>query len=84
MIGHGTLYAPSPVQLTTSGHYGYLPLKCRTTHLKPGLAEACHGPHMYEEWFVGPRSGDPADVAGWRRPFARSTAIGSADFDVPL
>lgn len=76
VIGHGTLYAPSPVQLTTSGHYGYLPLKCRTTHLKPGLAEACHGPHMYEEWFVGPRSGDPADMAGWRRPFARSTAIG--------
>ena len=24
---------------------------------------------MYEEWWLGPLSGDPTDLAGWRRPY---------------
>jgi hypothetical protein len=24
---------------------------------------------MYEEWWIGPTSGDPSDIAGWRRPY---------------
>ena len=25
--------------------------------------------HLFEEWWIGPTSGDAADTSGWRRPF---------------
>ena len=34
----------------------------------------CHGPHMHEEWWLGPPSGDAYDTPGWRRPFRRFKA----------
>lgn len=77
LVGHATLYAPVPESLSTRGDYGYLPLKCRTEQLRPGVTEACHGPHMYEEWFVGPRSQDASEIPNWNRPFAQASALGT-------
>lgn len=30
---------------------------------------------MYEEWWIGPASGDPTDIPGWRRPFFDTRAF---------
>ena len=40
---------------------------------KDGFAKpvCLHGPHMWEEWWLPPPSGDPCDVMGWQRPFKR-------------
>lgn len=29
----------------------------------------------YEEWWIGPVSGDPADIPGWRRPYFDARAF---------
>ena len=34
----------------------------------------CHGPHLYEEWWVGPADGDAANTSGWRRSHRRTHA----------
>ena len=42
--------------------------------------ETCHGPHMYEQWWRGPVSGDAADAMSWRRPLdLRRTRATPAD-----
>jgi hypothetical protein len=41
----------------------------------------CHGPHLFEEWWIGPQSGDAADTRGWRRPFRNTHG---APHDEPL
>ena len=34
----------------------------------------CHAPHMYEEWWIGPPSGNPTEMAEWRRPYRDTKA----------
>lgn len=63
LAAHVLLYVPSPSDVVTLPGYGRQPL----WYCKNGC---CHGPHMYEEWWLGPPSGDPSDIPGWRRPFA--------------
>ena len=62
LAAHVLLYVPTPSDVVVQPGYGRQPL----WYCKDGC---CHGPHMYEEWWIGPRSGDPTDMAGWRRPF---------------
>ena len=42
-----------------------------------GVTEACHGPHMYEEWFIGPRNANPAEIPSWTRPYTAASALGT-------
>lgn len=53
-------YVPSPAAVVASPGYGRQPL----WYCKDGC---CHGPHSYEEWWIGPASGDITDMGGWRR-----------------
>lgn len=64
LAAHTLQYAPSPSLDLLGWDYGRQPTKCTD-----GNGSLCHGPHMYEEWWVGPASGDAADTAGWRRPY---------------
>ena len=61
-MAHVLDYAPSPHAVVYSPEYGRQPL----WYCGKGC---CHGPHMYEELWVGPASGDPTDIQGWRRPY---------------
>jgi len=62
LMAHVLDYAPSPQEVVYSEGYGRQPLwYCKD--------RCCHGPHMFEELWVGPASGDPTDMAGWRRPY---------------
>lgn len=68
LMSHTLLYAPAPPQSVVGPGYGRHPSMCiKSTGF-------CHGPHMYEEWWVGPASGDAADTRGWRRPYRRTHA----------
>jgi hypothetical protein len=61
LVGHALIYAPSPLDLPASA-------RCLGGVGAPGVC--CHGPHIGDEFWIGPTSGDPADLAGWARPFA--------------
>ena len=64
IAAHTLLYAPGPPLGIVGPRWGRQPLKCKPST----LGEICHGPHMYEQWWVGPASGDAAETTGWRRP----------------
>ena len=38
------------------------------------LGVLCHGPHIHEEWWVGPASGQAEETAGWRRSLREFSA----------
>ena len=65
VAAHTLLYAPGPPLSLVGPKWGRQPLKCK---VGPTVGEICHGPHMYEQWWVGPVSGDAAETTGWRRP----------------
>ena len=68
LVAHVLDYAPSPAAVVHVPGYGRQPLwDCN----KDGC---CHGPHMYEEWWLGPSSGDPRAMSEWRRPFRDTPA----------
>ena len=66
IFAHTLLYAPSPY---INLKYGRQPYSCKD----PPNQTYCHGPHMYEEWWIGPDSGNPIDMEGWRRPYDLET-----------
>ena len=66
IAAHVLLYVPSPSDVVQLPEYGRQPL----WHCTSGC---CHGPHMYEEWWIGPDSGNPIDMEGWRRPYDLET-----------
>jgi hypothetical protein len=69
LAGHALQYAPSP---WLGDDYGRQPTHCvATTNQSCWTSECghCHGPHMYEELWLGPSSGAAWNVSGWRRPF---------------
>ena len=35
----------------------------------------CHGPHSYEEWWIGPANGDVRDMKNWRRSHKDTHAV---------
>lgn len=78
LMAHVLHYAPSPevLKLVSHNRYGMNPTICHK-----GNATQCHGPHIYDEWWVLPRNADAADVQQWHRPF-RNTRAGPRD--VPL
>jgi hypothetical protein len=61
IMAHTLLYVPSPSNIVLEPGYGRQPL----WYCKEGC---CHGPHMYEEWWVGPSSSDPTLLMDWTRP----------------
>ena len=66
LLAHVLDYAPSPQAVVASAGYGRQPLwYCGGNHPKG----CCHGPHLFEELWVGPASGDPTEIQGWRRPY---------------
>ena len=69
LAAHTLLYAPAPPQRLVGKGYGRHPSMCAD---KAG--NECHGPHLFEEWWIGPASGDAADTAAWRRPVRRTHA----------
>lgn len=64
LAAHTLLYSPGPPLSIVGPTWGRQPLKCKVSKV---LGEICHGPHIQEEWWVGPKSGDAADTSGWRR-----------------
>ena len=82
LVAHTLLYAPGP---WINDAYGRKPPNCQKAS-KGGDPHACHAPHMYEEWWLGPASVSAgtnaslgaADVASWRRPY-RETAAAPRD-----
>jgi hypothetical protein len=74
IVAHTLQYAPGPPLSVVGPAYGRQPLKCKNT----SLGVLCHGPHIHEEWWVGPASGAPEELAGWRRPY-RSTPAAPLD-----
>lgn len=68
LVAHALLYVPSPSNIVTLPGYGRQPL----WYCKDGC---CHGPHMYEEWWIGPESGDITDLSSWRRPYFDTRAF---------
>jgi hypothetical protein len=57
LAAHTLLYAPAPPQSIVGTQYGRHPSMCIG---KSG--NECHGPHLYEEWWIGPASGDASDT----------------------
>jgi len=68
LMAHALLYVPTPSNIVLKPKYGRQPL----WYCKKGC---CHGPHIYEEWWIGPPNGDPTDLSGWRRPFFDTPAF---------
>jgi hypothetical protein len=70
LVAHTLLYAPAPPQRILGTAYGRQPSMC------DGIApnRFCHGPHLYEEWWIGPADGDAANTSGWRRSHRRTHA----------
>eukprot|EP00117_Sycon_ciliatum_P018397 scpid74529/ scgid17025/ len=62
LVAHTLLYVPSPPEVVAVPGYGRQPL----WYCKSGC---CHGPHMHEEWWIGPNDGDPTNLLEWRFPF---------------
>jgi hypothetical protein len=80
LAAHTLLYAAAPAQkiLNRAGgtRYGMHPMLCRWQEGR----ETCHGPHMYQQLWLGPVSGDASDAAGWRRPLdLRRSRVAPAD-----
>ena len=70
LAAHALLYAPAPMQQLGS-RYGMMSHGVACGGGTDALLAHCHGPHMYIERMLGPVSGDPTDMAQWRRPFRR-------------
>lgn len=68
LAAHALLYVPSPSNIVVQPGYGRQPL----WYCKNGC---CHGPHMHEEWWVGPEDADPTKMTEWRRPFFDTKAF---------
>ena len=95
LAAHVFTYATQPPQSIVGEDYGLQPSACSPVNDKKWAkmppfkpynprcenGGCCHGPHLFEEWWIGPHSGDAADTRGWRRPF-RSTH--GAPHDEPL
>eukprot|EP00040_Diaphanoeca_grandis_P030981 m.184414 g.184414 ORF g.184414 m.184414 type:complete len:512 (+) comp32187_c0_seq2:119-1654(+) len=71
LVAHTLLYAPAPSQEIVGKSYGRHPSECTGNKTR---GDNCHGPHLYEEWWVGPPNGDAADTLAWRRPYRRTHA----------
>jgi hypothetical protein len=54
---------------TLKVHYGRQPSMC--SH---GNGSLCHAPHLHEEWWVGPASGEATSVDQYRRPYRLTKA----------
>eukprot|EP01043_Picozoa_sp_COSAG02_P029919 COSAG02_NODE_1883_length_10535_cov_4.902070_10_plen_480_part_00 len=74
LAAHVLQYAPAPSQAQLGVKYGRQPSMCSDDVPPQGQGAECHGPHLYEEWWVGPTSGRAVDVAGWRRPYRHTHA----------
>ena len=79
VAAHVLQYAPSPSLDILGDTYGRQPVYCKgkgdiwdPTDKKHRNGSLCHGPHLHEEWWVGPASGDAADTSSWRRPYRRT------------
>lgn len=95
LAAHVFTYAPSPQQSIVGEDYGLQPSACSPANDKKWAkmppfkpynprcenGGCCHGPHLFEEWWIGPQSGDAADTRGWRRPFRNTHG---APHDEPL
>eukprot|EP01052_Picozoa_sp_SAG31_P023826 SAG31_NODE_1988_length_6721_cov_11.339928_8_plen_93_part_00 len=55
LAAHVLDYVPSPPNVVYSPGYGRQPL----WYCSKGC---CHAPHMYEEWWIGPPSGNPTEM----------------------
>jgi hypothetical protein len=55
VAAHVLDYVPSPANVVYSTGYGRQPL----WYCSHGC---CHAPHMYEEWWIGPPSGNPTEM----------------------
>lgn len=76
-MAHTLLYAPSPKEVIAASGYGRHPKSCKP---EPSLSCCCHGPHMYEEWWIGPRVDQDITLsANWRRPFFDTKAFPGHD-----
>ena len=74
LAAHVFTYAPSPQQSIVGEDYGLQPSACSPANdnkwakvppFKPYNSRCenggcCHGPHLFEEWWIGPQSGDAA------------------------
>eukprot|EP01049_Picozoa_sp_SAG25_P012303 SAG25_NODE_1641_length_2636_cov_1.946393_2_plen_151_part_00 len=74
IAAHVLQYAPAPSQRILGTAYGRHPSMCVKVKTPGGGPDTsngslCHGPHLYEEWWLGPASGDAAQTTGWRRPY---------------
>jgi hypothetical protein len=68
VAAHALDYVPSPHAVVYSPGYGRQPL----WYCSDGC---CHGPHSYEEWWIGPASGRVTDMKGWRRSHKDTHAV---------
>eukprot|EP00041_Stephanoeca_diplocostata_P038948 m.1570885 g.1570885 ORF g.1570885 m.1570885 type:complete len:568 (-) comp25301_c0_seq53:1950-3653(-) len=68
VAGHALDYVPSPHAVVYSPGYGRQPL----WYCSEGC---CHGPHSYEEWWIGPSSGNVANMSEWRRSYKDTHAV---------
>lgn len=68
LAAHVLIYVPSPSDVVVMPGYGRQPL----WYCKGGC---CHGPHMYEEWWLGPSDGNPTNMMGWKRPYFDTRAF---------
>ena len=49
--------------------------ECDTPRTRAKTNVPCaRAPAVYEEWWLGPASGDAAQTSGWRRPYRRTHA----------
>ncbi len=71
IAAHVLQYSPQPPQSVVGMHYGRSPPRCKNSSLGFLL---CHGPHIHEEWWLGPASGDASAVHEWRRPYRHTHA----------
>ena len=74
LVAHTLLYAPGP---WINDAYGRKPPNCQKA-AKGGDPHACHAPHMYEEWWLGPpRGGNTSSSAS--SSSSSSSSLGAAD-----
>eukprot|EP00041_Stephanoeca_diplocostata_P032015 m.1013702 g.1013702 ORF g.1013702 m.1013702 type:complete len:554 (+) comp24068_c0_seq12:99-1760(+) len=69
LAGHALLYSPAP---WIGLNYGRQPRHCKTDVSQCTLGSSCgrcHGPHLYEELWIGPRNGSAWSTLSWQRPF---------------
>eukprot|EP00038_Savillea_parva_P029787 m.73470 g.73470 ORF g.73470 m.73470 type:complete len:615 (-) comp8840_c0_seq1:262-2106(-) len=68
VAAHALNYVPSPRAVVYTPGYGRQPL----WYCSEGC---CHGPHSYEEWWIGPPSGLVTDMSAWRRSHKDTHAV---------